>query len=103
MAAGDGAIWVAITGEDLLARIDPGSASFTTIPVGDGPTSVAVGADAVWVANTAAGTVSRIDPDTRTVVKTIELGNAPAGIAVAAGLRLGDSAGPVRATSDRSR
>ena len=48
--------------------------------------SVAVGADAIWVANTAAGSVSRIDPATKDVVETIEIGNAPTGIVVAAGL-----------------
>ena len=39
----------------------------------------------VWVANAADGTVSRIDPETNEVVKTITVGNAPAGIAVVDG------------------
>ena len=85
IAAGEGAIWVAIAGDDSITRIDPGSYAVTTIPVGAGPTSVAVGAGAVWVANTAAGTVSRIDPAMRKVIATIELGNSPTGIVVAAG------------------
>ena len=49
------------------------------------PTALAVGEGAVWVANTAAGSVSRIEPATNQVVHTIEVGNAPAGIVVAAG------------------
>jgi YVTN family beta-propeller protein len=40
----------------------------------------------VWVANSADRTVSRIDPATNEVTRTIEIGNAPAGIAVADGL-----------------
>ena len=69
-------------------RIDGGLSSIAglTIPVGDGPTSVAFGAGAVWVTNTAAGTVSRIDPATNEVVGTVAVGNAPTGIAVAGGL-----------------
>jgi YVTN family beta-propeller protein len=82
IAAGGGAIWVATTGEDAVTRIDPATNSPTTIPVGDGPTAVAFGAGAVWVANSGDGSISRIDPATREVVETIEIGNAPSGIAV---------------------
>ena len=87
IAAGDGSIWVACTDDDLVARLpaDVGDGSYLPIEVEDGPTSVAFGAGAVWVANTRAGTVSRIDPETNEV-ETIEIGNAPAGIAVFRGL-----------------
>ena len=53
--------------------------------MGDGPEDVVVGAGAVWVANRLDGTVSRIDPETNEVVKTIEVGNAPSGLAFADG------------------
>jgi len=79
------AVWVAIFGEDVVGRIDPGASSIVTIPVGDGPEAVAVGAGAVWVANRLDGTVSRIDPKTNEVVETIELGNAPSGLTFADG------------------
>lgn len=79
------AVWVAVSGEDVVARIDPGARSFLRIPVGDGPEDVVVGAGAVWVANRLDGTVSRIDPETNEVVKTIEVGNAPYGLAFADG------------------
>ena len=59
----------------------PARARRCTIPVGDGPSALAGGSGSVWVANTAAGTVSRIDPRTNDVVATIDVGNAPAGIA----------------------
>ena len=79
------AVWVAISGEDVLARIDPSAESYLQIPVGDGPEDVAVGAGSVWVANRLDGSVSRIDPQTNDVVKTIEVGNAPSGLAFADG------------------
>jgi YVTN family beta-propeller protein len=53
--------------------------------VGDGPTAVATGPAAVWVANTAEGTVSRIDPATNEEAERIDVGSAPAGIAVGEG------------------
>jgi YVTN family beta-propeller protein len=87
IAAGDGSIWVACTDDDYVARLraDLQAASHLPIPVGDGPRSVAFGAGGVWVTNTDAGTVSRIDPESNDV-DTIEVGNAPAGIAIHRGL-----------------
>jgi len=85
IAADREAVWVAISGEDVVARIDPSASSIVTIPVGDGPEAVAVGAGAVWVANRLDGTVSRVDPQTNEVVATIEVGNAPSGLAFADG------------------
>jgi streptogramin lyase len=82
MAAGAGAIWVAAAGEDAVIRIDPSTSSTITIPVGDGPTAVAFGNGSIWVANSAGGTISRIDLTRREVVETIEVGNAPSGLAV---------------------
>jgi YVTN family beta-propeller protein len=72
-------------GDGLVTRIDPGSGSAITIPVGHGPMGIAVGAGAVWVANSDDGTISRIDPTTRTVVATIVVGGRPVGIAVSDG------------------
>jgi YVTN family beta-propeller protein len=85
IAADREAVWVAISGEDVLARIDPSADSYVTIPVGDGPEDVAVGAGSVWVANRLDGTVSRVDPQTNEVVATIDVGNAPSGLAFADG------------------
>ena len=56
--------------------------SSTPITVGDGPTAVTFGAGAVWVANAGDGTVTRIDPEPPYETTTIEVGSAPAGIAV---------------------
>jgi YVTN family beta-propeller protein len=85
IAADREAVWVAITGEDVLARIDPSAGSYVTIPVGDGPEDVAVGAGSVWVANRLGGTVSRVDPETNEVVATIDVGNAPSSLTFADG------------------
>ena len=57
----------------------------TTIPVGAGPTGIAVGAGAVWVANSRDGTVSRIDPRRDRVVATIAVGDSPDNLTVSAG------------------
>jgi YVTN family beta-propeller protein len=86
IAADREAVWVAIAGEDVVARIDPSASSIVTIPVGDGPEAVTVAAGAVWVANRLDGTVSRVDPETNEVVATIDVGNAPSGLAFADGL-----------------
>ncbi|MGZ8694087.1 MAG: adenylate/guanylate cyclase domain-containing protein [Gaiellaceae bacterium] len=80
------AIWVASTGDGVVTRIDPGSGAPVDIPVGAGASTLASAAGSIWVSNTAARTVSRIDPSTNKVVATIEIGNAPAGIAEEGGL-----------------
>ena len=85
IVSADGAIWVANAGDDFVTRIEPSSGRVLQVTVGAGPSALASGSGAVWVANTAAGTVSRIDPETNEVVATIEIGNAPAGVATAGG------------------
>jgi YVTN family beta-propeller protein len=82
----DGAIWVASSGDDVVTRIDPASGATLPIAVGDGPSAVAGTPGAVWVANTAGGTMSRIDPGTNEVVATVDVGNAPSGLAARNGL-----------------
>ncbi len=86
IASHGGAIWVANSGDDTVTRIDPESGGPRTIEVGKEPTAVLAAAESVWVANTGDGTVSRIDPATNRVVRTIDVGQAPAGLAEADGL-----------------
>ena len=86
IAYADGAIWVASAGDAVVTRIDPSSGATLPIAVGEGPVSVAGGSNAVWVASPTARTVSRIDPTTNEVVATIEIGNAPSGVAAANGV-----------------
>jgi YVTN family beta-propeller protein len=85
ITVGDGAVWVADTGDDTVSRIDPRARSVTSIPVGDAPVGIDYANGAVWVANSADGTVSRIDSSSRSVVETIRVGNRPVGIAVGDG------------------
>jgi len=46
-----------------------------TIPVGDGPSGVAVAPSGVWVTNFWDATLSRINPATNTVLQTIDVGS----------------------------
>ena len=72
-AVGFDSVWVPMFGDDTVWRIDPLSATASSIVnVGHGPFGVAVGAGSVWVANNCGGTVSRIDPASNEVVATID-------------------------------
>jgi branched-chain amino acid transport system substrate-binding protein len=48
IATGEGAAWVANSGNGTLTRIDPSSNTPDTIPVGSSPAGVAVGGGRVW-------------------------------------------------------
>ena len=47
-----------------MLRIDPTGVLLAEIPVGNGPSAIAVGEGAVWVADTPDNEVVRIDPTT---------------------------------------
>ena len=68
-----------------VSRIDLASHSETTIPVGHGPTGIAVGDGLVWVANSDDGTITKIDAARRRVVATINVGNRPTGVVTTTG------------------
>jgi YVTN family beta-propeller protein len=69
-----------------VAAIDASSNRLVAeVPVGNGPTSVAVGEGSVWVTNARDRSVSRIDPPTRSVLQRIDVGGDPSGIVVGAG------------------
>lgn len=80
IAVGAGAVWVAGTYSQSLARIDPATNRLTAvIPVERYPLGIAAGRGAVWVRNEDSSTVSRIDPRTNRVVATAGGLSAPAG------------------------
>ena len=81
-ALGFGSSWLAYREADLVIRVDS-SGAITQIPVGRGPSALAVGKRAVWVANALDGTVKSIDPATSAVITTIPVGNSPTALAVA--------------------
>jgi YVTN family beta-propeller protein len=89
IAAGEAAgapIWVATYADDSVSRIDPQDGTVVPVPVGEGPTAIAVTPDAVWVVNSGDGTLSRIDAETNKVERTVRIGQAPVGIVLAEGL-----------------
>ena len=64
-----------------------------SLPVGDGPASIAVADGKVWVVNRDAQTISLIDARTRALVKTFAIGATPSDIAAGpGGVWVGDSA-----------
>jgi YVTN family beta-propeller protein len=97
VAVGVGAVWVANLLDDTVLRIegrlqsDSSLSQWETlevvarIPVGQGPSDIAVGEGAVWVANYLDGTVSRIDPATNAVAEAFPVGRWPDHVAVGEG------------------
>ena len=79
-ALGFGSSWLAYREANLVVRVDS-SGAITPIPVGRGPSAIAVGKRAVWVANALDGTVKSIDPATGSVITTIPVGSTPTAIA----------------------
>ena len=80
-------VWVANALDGTVSRIDPQTGHVTaTIPVGNGPSAIAVGTGGVWVANEYGRSVVSIDPATDTVARTVTVGNDPQGLASAGGL-----------------
>ena len=79
-ALGFGSSWLAYREANLVVRVDS-SGAITQIPVGRGPSAIAVGKRAVWVANALDGTVKSIDPATSAVITTIPVGSTPTAIA----------------------
>jgi ABC-type transport system substrate-binding protein len=61
-----------------VSRIDPATDSvMATIPVGDGPDSLAVVGDSVWVANRVSSTLTRIDATRNSAASTVAIGGSP--------------------------
>ena len=80
MGVGEGGVWVPISDECLVARIDPHSNAISaTYPLdlpSDGEGSVGVGANAAWFVineGTNAGRVARVDAETGAVVARIRV------------------------------
>jgi peptide/nickel transport system substrate-binding protein len=85
IAFGEGALWVANTGDDTVSRIDPATRLVVqTIEVGNGPSGLATGFGSVWVANSGERTVSRINVASNRVVQSITVGNGATAVATGA-------------------
>jgi DNA-binding beta-propeller fold protein YncE len=77
---------VTCTTADEVARVDARSDQSTaTIPVGGGPTQLAILDGRVWVADTFGRELSEIDPSRNTVVREVKTGASPEGLATVRG------------------
>ena len=77
IAAGSGAVWVAIPDSSAVLRLDPRTGTVSDrIPVGEAPGALAVGGGSVWAARALGDEISRIDPRTGTVSQSVRLGAA---------------------------
>jgi YVTN family beta-propeller protein len=86
IAVGEGAVWVANSGDNTVTRISPGTGSAVGIyQVGRRPSGIAVGAGSVWTANGLDGTVTRIDARSGSTTEVVRVGAGPAAIAYGAG------------------
>lgn len=80
---GDDAVALARVAPNSVGVIDPDRrAIVASIPVGNRPTSIAVGRDSVWVTNADDGTVSQIDARRRTIRRTVSVAGEPTSVAV---------------------
>jgi branched-chain amino acid transport system substrate-binding protein len=68
---------------NAVAEIDGKTPSYS--PVGNTPSTIAVGEGAIWVLNADDRTISKIDPDTNEVVKTFGTGGETTDLAVGEG------------------
>ena len=71
---------------NAVGVIDPATNKVTdAVPVGAGPSGIAVGEGAIWIANRDDKTVARVDPRTHEIEQTIPVEGTPTGIAAARG------------------
>jgi YVTN family beta-propeller protein len=85
VAFGEGAVWTA-SASGTLSRIDPVSRTIRqTIPVGNGPSGIAVGGGGVWLTNNFDGTVSWIRPQSNAEARRIPVGSHPTAVAYGLG------------------
>jgi YVTN family beta-propeller protein len=68
-----------------VARLVADGALRTAVPVGQGPSAVAVSGGAVWITNEGSDSVSRVDEHDGRVVQTVATGAQPNAVTVSAG------------------
>jgi len=83
IASGMGAVWVVSEAASLLMRIDPATNTVVETVLGTAPSSVVVSDAGVWVSEGVSGTVSRVDPQSLKRLRSLSVGGAADGIAVA--------------------
>jgi streptogramin lyase len=91
LAIGFGSVWVAISDENKLVRVDPGTNTIIKTIEGFGDTysgmPMAIGEGAVWIqkGTDAGGTLFRVDPMTNSIVARIPVGLPGGRVAVGGG------------------
>ena len=87
-AVGGGAVWVPVSTDGTLARVDPASGAVTArVAVGTASSnpgdldSAVFAGGAVWAASDAGGTIARVDPATNTVIARVTTAPRPGGLA----------------------
>jgi streptogramin lyase len=82
---GFGSVWVSVSGDDVVLRIDPQTHKvLARIKTDFAPCGIAVGAGSIWVENYGGASVSRIDPATNEA-EEIDVGEAPYDVTYADG------------------
>jgi streptogramin lyase len=91
-AVGGGAVWVPVSSDGTLVRVNPESGSVATrVPVGQASSapgdldSAVFAGGAVWAASDAGGTVARVDPATSAVTERFTTASRPGGLAEGGG------------------
>ena len=84
VALGDGAVWVANGPDKTVSRVDA-SGEITKINVSGMPETLAFGDETLWVASSFSGTLTAIDVKNEEVVRKIEVGSDPGGLALEGG------------------
>jgi streptogramin lyase len=84
LVAGRGALWITRYRPGQLVRVDPRTGSVRRLAVGGEPFDVALAGD-LWITSFSDGTLVRVDPLTIHVVRRVDLGGNPAGLALCAG------------------
>jgi YVTN family beta-propeller protein len=85
IAVGEGAVWVANSGDNTVSRVLPETATtLTTITVGRQPSGIAVADGVVWIADRGENLVTRYDARSGSQTN-LAVGAAPIGVAVGGG------------------
>ena len=79
-AQGFGSSWLVEADGDAVVRVEANGTQ-TTIPVGRGPSAIAIGAGRVWIADRLDDQVKRIDPATNSIDGVVPVAGAPSGLA----------------------
>jgi|SRR5271166_1221741 len=75
-------LWVALTGANLVEKINVTTGSAATYPVGTGPRGVAFDGTYIWVTNSGSNNVTKLLATTGAHIATIPVGSFPWGVAV---------------------